>query len=309
MARVRVEPRSSALRCAWCHEAGEELAACPSCGTRFHAECPGLGRRCPTLGCATPAPVRSRRLQAWVGAIASAVLGVEAALWRHDAAQPPPDRPQTPPLQCDDPFRREGWLGELRCGDDGAPRRVEVSVGPGDPCTVVVAPFDGAFPDPSRSLKLELQPGSRPTSVHRVELPGLGALARVYSRSDVAGYIGLRRDGRPVVCWQELHDARPRWSSWGNHPAPRSVPNLGAWKPSERRPVAERIADVAGDDPIARLVALLDLEALLKADRLGRPDAVREAVARLTGVEEPWTKYAVARLLGRFAGTWPVADH
>lgn len=295
MSRVRVEARATdGVRCAWCHVAGGDLAVCSRCDTRLHPRCGELAGRCPTLGCGADAPVRSRRLQLWLGAIASAVLGVEAALWRHDAGQPPAARPRPAALVCADAGRSHAWLGELRCGDDDEPRRVEVTIGPGDPCTVVVMPFDGPFPDPRRSLTLDLPPGSRPTRVRSVDYEGLGTILEVAGRSDVTSYIGLRRDGRPVICWLERSSFRTM----------SITADLDSWRPSGRVE-ADLVADLAGDDPIARLVALVELEALLKAGALERPDVARAAASRLTAVEEPWTKYAVARLLGRLEGTWP----
>ena len=51
MEKPSLRQKESRLRCATCHDGGE-LETCPTCSTRFHAQCRADLKKCPTLGCA-----------------------------------------------------------------------------------------------------------------------------------------------------------------------------------------------------------------------------------------------------------------
>lgn len=57
---MKLLPRGSIGRCAFCHADLEQAWTCGACGTRLHEECLASMMRCPTLGCsaATKRPLR-----------------------------------------------------------------------------------------------------------------------------------------------------------------------------------------------------------------------------------------------------------
>lgn len=48
---MRLSPRTSAARCAYCFGPPGQAVTCAGCGTLVHAECRTASGRCPTLGC------------------------------------------------------------------------------------------------------------------------------------------------------------------------------------------------------------------------------------------------------------------
>ena len=80
-ARIQVERRGAAARCAVCHDQVElDVACCLACRTVLHLVCAGELARCPTLGCAGgPRLAPQRRLspsdRLALAAVAGGLLG------------------------------------------------------------------------------------------------------------------------------------------------------------------------------------------------------------------------------------------
>lgn len=274
MGHVRVEERpEGALCCAWCHEAGEALVACPECGALRHLRCAELAGPCPTHD--EVAAARSRRERRWrAGAWALIAAGGLAGvlLWPWGARS----------------FRysghtTDGWRSVITLDAADGSVRVGLIARPDDAGSVTV--FTSKEDEVGgRSSRVTFRaPGSDLEYGEVVEQPGLGDLA-VVRCAEVDAYLTLDRAGELVLV--RLEDARI-----GPHPLPPA--HGGA-------PETELIADLTDGGPVARLVALVRLEA--RAGRHDRPDVVLEAARSLTTVAEPWTAATARRLVARLEG-------
>jgi len=63
VSRIRVIGRARGGRCVYCHDdLSSEVDRCPQCRAAWHEDCaPAQATRCPTIGCAGPAPARTAR--------------------------------------------------------------------------------------------------------------------------------------------------------------------------------------------------------------------------------------------------------
>ena len=96
---MRLSPRTSAARCAYCFGPPGEGVTCAGCGTLVHAECRTASGRCPTLGCEghslRPRPRRVDGSPFLFAALALAVALIYlAASFRLNQETAPP--PRTP---------------------------------------------------------------------------------------------------------------------------------------------------------------------------------------------------------------------
>lgn len=251
------------------------------------------------------------RVRAVVGAVGALVLAVEVGLWL-EAARLFDRRVQPRYAQSWIEPGRE-WTGVMPCGPHGG--LVQVHVDAGESPSVEVTPLEAGALDRSKSLKIPLAPRARPWLVEETsDFAGLGPVVRVRSENGLRGDLGLRRDGHPAVVW--VSEADPgAWLRRERFTFKRvfalaetpTRPALAARRPSDR-PEAQLLADVASGDPVARLAALLDLEALGRRGALLRADEVRRAATAIAdGVEDGPTAYARERLLQRLSGADPDA--
>lgn len=63
MSRIRIVGRARGGRCVYCHDSlSSEVDRCPECQASWHQDCaPEGATRCPTIGCAGPAPAHTSR--------------------------------------------------------------------------------------------------------------------------------------------------------------------------------------------------------------------------------------------------------